>query len=216
MWAPGGAARLAQADEEGVPLFPILCGKVLAQGHLGVIRGFRDEQPEAVCDAVDVDIDADGLFVEGNGDDEVGCFASDSGELAELFDGLWDGTVELGVEHVRDLFDVPCFLAEEADRKTEVFEALGVDLPQGIEIWDFGEEFGDNLGCGLVLGACAENRGDEDAERIACVDRDEVDDGGAVGVELMLEKRVDGGKVFERHAGFPLRLLSGEEALGRI
>ena len=50
------------------------------------------DEAEPICDAVDMNVHTNGRKVESDGDGEVGGFASDAWEFAELFDGVRYGS----------------------------------------------------------------------------------------------------------------------------
>ena len=56
----------------------------------GLCGCFGVANAEAVCDSVNVCVDGECRFVENLGEDDLGCFFSDSRECGEPFECVWD------------------------------------------------------------------------------------------------------------------------------
>lgn len=178
----GGTTGLPERDEIRIPCFPITARQNFAKAHFGREGRFGMEESEAVCDAMDVDVDADGREVEANGDGEVCGFASDAWEEAKFFDGMRENVVEFFAEDARQFFEVVCFgviVTNRIDEASEVLfgDAVEVGGSKGAAVGGSLEEARSGFGGAGVLCTCGEDGGDEDAERVACLGFEEVDDG---------------------------------------
>lgn len=80
------------------------------------------EESEAVADAVDVDIDADGMFIEGRCEDQVGGLSADARESAEFIDCIGDLSVEFAIEDCGELAEVPRLGVVETDGEDELLD----------------------------------------------------------------------------------------------
>jgi len=71
MWRERPAHVLPEGHQEVVVADPVAPGKLGAKRQLRLVRRLGPHEPEAVRDAVDVDVDADAGLVEPDGDHEV-------------------------------------------------------------------------------------------------------------------------------------------------
>ena len=141
-------------------------------------------EAEALGEAADMGIDDDAfIFLEGVSEDDIGGFASGTGEVGEGFEGGWHFAAVLREEGGTHGTEVFCLVAVEASGADEGFEVLLRD--------------GGVVGCGattleevlrdevdaLVSALRGEDGGDEELERIRVV-------------ELAVGIRVDGWEPF--------------------
>ncbi len=187
---------MAEGDEIRVPGLPIAARQNFAEGHFGGEWRFGVDEAEAIGDAMDVDVDADGWEVEADGDGEVGGFASDAWEFAELFDGVREDVIEFFVEGARQFFEVVGFGVVVADGVDESSEGLFGDAVEVGRGEGAGARGGLEEACGGFGGTgvfCAggEDGGDEDAEGVARLGFEEVDDGGRVRREFAAQDTID-------------------------
>jgi len=149
-------------------------------------------EAEALGEAADMGIDDDAfIFLEGVSEDDIGGFASGTGEVGEGFEGGWHFAAVLREECGTHGSDVFGFVAIEAGGADEGFEFLlrdGGVIGSGAAARE--EVFGDDIN--PFIGALGgEDGGDEEFECVRVV-------------ELAVGVGVDGREPFEKlpsHAG---------------
>ena len=98
------ALALSKRNEARIPRLPIHHGENPAQRHFRFQRRLGFEESESVVDAVDVDVNTNGWFVEGNRDHEVRRLSPDSRELTKRLHRIGDPSAELFVDYIGQLF----------------------------------------------------------------------------------------------------------------
>ena len=195
---------MTKGNQVRVPGFPIAARQNFAKRHFGGEGRFGVDKAKAIGDAMDVDVDTDSGKIEANSDGQVGGFASDAWEEAELFNGVREDVIELLAEDGWEGFEMACFGVVVADGVDEAGEglfgnAVEVGWCKSAAVGGGLEEACSGFGGAGVLCACGEDGGDEDAERVASLSFEEVDDGGWVRREFVTEDAVDDGNVVDSH-----------------
>lgn len=195
---------MTKGNQVRVPGFPIAARQNFAKRHFGGEGRFGVDKAKAIGDAMDVDVNADSGKIEANSDGQVGGFASDAWEEAEFLNSVREDVIELLAEDGWEGFEMACFGVVVADGVDEAGEGL---FGNAVEVgWCKSAAVGGGLeeACGGfggagVLCACGEDGGDEDAERVASLSFEEVDDGGWMRREFVTEDAVDDGDVVDSH-----------------
>ena len=149
---------------------------------------------------MDMHIHADGRFFESESNHEVGSLASHARQFAELLDCVRYDSVELLFENLGQLFEMPGFVAVEADGIDGFFELRPGDFFEAFAGGEFFEKPSAGGGGAGIFCAGAEDGADKDHEGVFGLDGDEVDDGRLdVAFELLLQSPVDRWYVLSRH-----------------
>ena len=197
--ADGFAERLAERYELPVPGFPVSFRENPTQPHFGFEWCFGLDESQPVCNAVDMHVDADAMFIEGYRDDKVCGFAADAGQFAEFVDRVWNTPPELAVQHVGECLEMLRLDAEEPNRMEQLLKFREGNASQVFGAFNNLEELAHDLGRGFVPGAGAENGPDQNFEWGAGLRLNEFDDWRIVFLLLALEGLVYGGYVLDSH-----------------
>ena len=184
---PGGAARLAEGNEIGVPGFPVTDGKDFTQRHFRLKRIFCPEQSKPVGNTVDVDIHANGRFVETERDDEVRGFPPYAGKFAQRFDRIGKDASELRLEDVRERFQMPCLFMVKPDGEDEIFQPFQRDFPKVAGRGNLSEEPPDGACRTGVFRPCAKDRPDQYVKGVAGLRRHQFDNRRVLFSELFFQ-----------------------------
>jgi len=102
------------------------------EGGFGLFNFGCMAEAEAVGDAVDMGVDGHDGLVEGGGEDDIGGFSADSGELFELFSCFGDFPCVLPGEDDADGADVLCFVVAVVDAADKLEDAFGLEAAEAL------------------------------------------------------------------------------------
>ncbi len=190
---------LSVGDEVAVPGFPIAFGEAVAKRHFRFQRRLGLNQAQPVRDAVDVNIDADGVLIEGHRNNQVGGFTPDSGQFAEVLDRIRNPPTEAGVQGIGQRFQVLGLHSPETDREDQLAQLCFGNVAEVLYVIDDLEQAVGRLGCRLVPGSRAQDGRDQHLERILRLGLDELDNGRLFLRVLGFQDAIDSGQIRKFH-----------------
>ncbi len=151
---------------------PVVGREYLYELLLDFLWSFRFGETEAATDTQDVGVDDDAFgFVEADAEDDIGGFASGTGDGDEFGEGFGDLRVEIGDEFAGRALERFCLVAEEAGGADEGFELGECGPGHGGGSGESAEEFRSDHVDAHVRALGGEDGGDEELEGRGVMER---------------------------------------------
>jgi hypothetical protein len=167
------AEVLAERDEEIVIFDPVALGQLRTQGELALFRVLGFDIPPAVGDTMHMGVDADAGLAVAERDDEVRGLAPDTLQLQKLVNLVRDAAAVIVDQRAAEVADHFCLRMIKADGKDRLLDFRHGEARHRLGCFGEREQPAARLGGGRVLGAQAQDAGDQDLERTLGIFRDQ-------------------------------------------